>query len=154
MAFTNERNDSIGESRGEQLLVGLDAHHYLVFKKRKRWVGALFGLGVGWPHVVRVRNARELIEPVSGWQKRREMPQMPLSVNGSGISLRLAYFRKCGLCTRKTVLRMRPQSAMDGKSVGVASSQQGGPRSGSGFGQPRQEPLSASLFKEKDEMRQ
>ena len=130
MAFTNERNDSIGESSGEQLLVGLDTHHFLVFKKRERWVGALFGLRVGWPHVVRVRNARELIETVTRGQKGREVPQMPLSVNGGGIPLRLAYFSECGFCARKTVLRVGPQGTMNGKSIGVASSQQGGSRSG------------------------
>ena len=89
-------------------MVGLNAHHFFVFKKRKRWVGALFGLGVARPHVVGIRDTREFVEPVLGGQKRWKVPQMPLSVNGGGVALSFTEFRERGLCTGKTMLRMGP----------------------------------------------
>ena len=99
MTLTDEGHDPIGESSGEQFLIRLNADHFFVFKKRKRRIGALSGFRVARPHVVRVRNTRELIETMSGGQKRWQMTQVPLSVNGGGVALSFADFSECGLCT-------------------------------------------------------
>ena len=125
---TDKRDDPVGKSRGEQLLVGLHAHHFFVFKKRKRWVGALLGFGVARPHVVGIRDTRELIESMPGGQKRWEVTQMPLSMDGRRVAFRFAEFRERGLCTGKSMLRMRSQGPVDGNSVGVATGQQRSPR--------------------------
>ena len=60
------------------------------FQKKERWVGALWPQ-VGWPHIVQ-QECQRTHRNRDAWAKREEVPQIPLSVNGGGIPLRLAYF--------------------------------------------------------------
>ncbi len=51
------------------------------------WLGRVIG-----PHIIAVRQAKILIEPVPGRKKFGMMPQVPLAIAGSRVTERLEHF--------------------------------------------------------------
>ena len=76
------------------------------------------------PHVVRVRQAEVIIEPVRGREELRRTAQMPFPVNRRGVTALLQHPRQRHLVCVQSDLRVRTQRAEDAHAIRITPRQQ------------------------------
>ena len=87
-------------------------------------------IGVFRPHVVRIRQAEIVIEPMASGQELRVISQMPLPIDGCCVVTLLEEFRNRHLVFMDAYLALRPESAPDADPIWIAAGEKGGARSG------------------------
>src|SRR5205085_6918244 len=95
----------------------------------ERRVRSRLGLGGIWPHVVRVRQTKVLIETVSRRQELRLVTEVPLAENRRGIAFGLEHLRNGDLAVADTDRAGGSQRTVNADPIGVRAGQQGRARS-------------------------
>jgi len=76
------------------------------------------------PHIVRVRQAKILVEPVAGGQEFRQVSEMPFAEDRRGVAALLHDLGKGQLVAMDAVGGFRAERALDADAIGITTGQQ------------------------------